>query len=90
MSIKNNIMLSCYKATYLVSKKQEAKLSLIEELKLKFHLSVCDVCKKFEIQTNAITSILVKKGKEYATLNGEISEERKISMQELINKALKN
>jgi len=90
MNIKNKLLLSCLKATYLVSKRQETKLSLIDEIKLSIHLTTCNLCKNFEIQTNAITNLLAKKSKEFASLSGELSEDRKSKMQELINKSLKN
>lgn len=34
-----------------MSKKEEGKLTLIEKTQLKFHLSLCDACTRFEKQT---------------------------------------
>ena len=34
-----------------MSKKEEEKLTLIEKTQLKFHLSLCDFCTRFEKQT---------------------------------------
>lgn len=48
------LMLSCKEATYLLSKKEENKLSWIEKIKLRSHLSICSLCKRFEQQTGFI------------------------------------
>ena len=46
--------ISCKKATYLISKKQESKLYIGESVQLFIHLFICDVCKLFKVQTNYI------------------------------------
>ena len=47
--------ISCKKATYLISKKQEqGSLAIGESLQLFIHLFICDVCKLFKIQTTYI------------------------------------
>jgi hypothetical protein len=50
----NLFMISCKKATYLLSKKEENKLSWLEKLKLRSHLTICSICRKFEQQTGFI------------------------------------
>jgi hypothetical protein len=53
--MKNWFNISCHKATYLISKKQEdCRISMVERLQLSIHLFICDVCKLFRIQTNYI------------------------------------
>ncbi len=47
-------MISCKKATYLVSKKEEKKLSWIERWQLRAHLAMCSLCRKFEMQSGFI------------------------------------
>ena len=47
-------MISCKEATFLTAKKEEAKLSFFERMKLKFHLSMCEYCKMFEKQSAEI------------------------------------
>jgi predicted anti-sigma-YlaC factor YlaD len=42
---------SCKKATWLVSKKEERKLTWLESVRLRSHLSICSLCRKFESQT---------------------------------------
>jgi predicted anti-sigma-YlaC factor YlaD len=45
------LMIPCKKATYLLSKKEEGKLSFLEKIQLKAHLSICSFCRLFEQQT---------------------------------------
>lgn len=49
--MKKYFMISCKEATYLVSLKEENKLSIIKSLKLKLHLAICILCKRFKLQT---------------------------------------
>lgn len=48
--LMKKMMINCREATFLMSKKEEGKLSLIGQLKLSVHTSMCAVCKKFEQQ----------------------------------------
>ena len=48
------LMISCKKATYLLSKKEENRLSWIERWQLRGLLSICSFCSKFEQQTGWI------------------------------------
>lgn len=45
------LILSCKKATWLISLKEEGKLSFIQRIQLRMHLAVCSMCKLFEKQT---------------------------------------
>jgi len=47
-------MIGCREATFLMAKKEEGKLSIIERIKLAIHSSMCAVCKNFEKQTGRI------------------------------------
>ena len=48
------LMISCKKATYLLSKKEENTLSWLEKIKLRGHITICSMCRKFEEQTGFI------------------------------------
>lgn len=50
----NLVMISCKQATYLLSKKEEKKLSWLEKLRLRGHMTICSLCRKFEEQTGFI------------------------------------
>ncbi len=49
-------MLNCKEATLLMAKKEEGKLSFIGKLQLSMHTSMCSFCRKFEQQTNQIST----------------------------------
>ncbi|GAC1398165.1 MAG: hypothetical protein NVSMB63_18410 [Sediminibacterium sp.] len=49
------LMISCKKATYLISKKEEGKLSWLEKVRLRGHLTICSLCRLFERQTGFIS-----------------------------------
>lgn len=51
MAIFQFIYLSCKRATFLISKKEDGKLAPLEKLQLKLHLTVCAFCTRFEKQT---------------------------------------
>ncbi len=85
MSIFNKIILSCQNATFLVSKKQETKLSFIEEIQLKAHLSICDMCTNFKIQTDALTTSFKKKNNTIVSQSSEeLSDDKKETIQKII------
>jgi hypothetical protein len=52
--LKYLVQITCKKATYLISKNEEHRLSLLEWVKLQFHLSICSLCKLFQKQTKLI------------------------------------
>jgi hypothetical protein len=52
--LKQLIHITCKKATYLISKKEENRLSIVEWTRLQFHLAICSFCKQFQKQTTII------------------------------------
>ena len=90
MGIVSSMFLSCQKASFLISKKQETKLSFVEEIRLKAHLSMCTMCTNFKIQTDVLTQNLKKKGTELSsTKTPDLSSEKKEDLQQLIMNKLK-
>lgn len=61
---------SCKKATYLVSKKEEGKLTWLESLRLRSHLSICSLCRRFEKQS-AFIGRMAKEAAQQLTLPAE-------------------
>lgn len=53
-------MISCKKATELLSKQMEEPLDQSEELSLKLHLFICECCVKFREQIRLISKALRK------------------------------
>ena len=43
-------MVSCKEASLLLSQAEDRRLSLLEQLKLRLHLSLCDACTRFSKQ----------------------------------------
>ena len=52
--MKQLIHITCKNATYFISKKEEHRLTILEWVKLQFHLSICSFCKLFQKQTKLI------------------------------------
>lgn len=50
--------MACREATLLMEKKQEHALTGYEKLQLKFHLAICDGCKRYNKQTALLHSVL--------------------------------
>lgn len=48
------LMVSCKKATFLLSKKEENKLSWLDGIRLKSHMLMCELCRRFEKQSEFI------------------------------------
>jgi hypothetical protein len=72
--------ISCKKATYLVSKKEEGKLNWIESIQLRSHMAICSLCRLFEQQSKFIS-------KQAKYLHGEasLSEDQKKKMEQALD-----
>jgi len=70
--------ISCKKATELVSKKEEGKISLSERYQLLRHMAVCYLCRFFVSQNNQI----LKSTSEYKNkgLDNKLSNSTKNAM----------
>jgi hypothetical protein len=56
--LMNILMLSCRKATELIEKDLYFKLSLIEKIQLRMHISMCDFCTRYKKQSGLLHNIL--------------------------------
>ncbi|MBI3502273.1 MAG: hypothetical protein HY063_10815 [Bacteroidetes bacterium] len=72
MKLIKSMMISCEKATFLMSKKEEGILTIGEYLILFFHLSMCKFCQLFEKQSAYIS----KQAKHFHS-TAELSAESK-------------
>ena len=52
------LMISCQDAAHLVSLKRERDLKISERFALWFHLLVCIVCKRFDLQIEIISKVV--------------------------------
>jgi len=80
------IVFNCKQATQLALKREERKLSIMESIRLSYHLFYCGPCRKFIKQSRLINRI----GKELAQTifnrpRFPLSEERKQSIQQQID-----
>jgi anti-sigma factor RsiW len=58
--LMNVLMLSCKKASALIDKKAETKLSIKENIQLHLHTSMCDACTAYMKQSKMISDALHK------------------------------
>lgn len=77
-------MNSCQQATYLISKKEEGKLTAGESLMLSVHLRICDLCRSFEKQTGLFAGIN-KQPLIVNQLSERVKERMKKDLQKLID-----
>lgn len=75
------IWLSCERATFLMSKKEEGKLTLKEKLQLKLHLRICDFCTRFQKQVRFFTTHAPD---THLHTHRNMSEEAKQALKELL------
>ncbi|KOY85669.1 hypothetical protein AD998_05450 [bacterium 336/3] len=69
------ILLTCKKATELVEKKQNKRISFKENIQLKLHLWICKACAVYEKQSKIIQSFLQKVTQK--NISEKLSEESK-------------
>lgn len=50
--------MNCKKATFLLSKREENKLTWLENVQINTHTAICHACKLFEKQTMLITCLV--------------------------------
>lgn len=58
---ENKIMISCKRATELISKEMEEELSFGEKCLLNIHLYICEFCEQFRKQLCVMREVLRKK-----------------------------
>lgn len=58
--LMNLLILSCKKASSLIVKRENFELTLIERMRLFFHLFMCDACSAFSSQSKMIHQVMEK------------------------------
>lgn len=79
---------SCEEATTLCTKSQYGRLSIVDQLKLNFHLFMCKRCGKFSKQNRILTKCLDEHMKHSKNGHDKLSESEKEVMLEGIKKEL--
>ncbi len=79
--MKKLFNITCKHTTYLISKKEDRKIRLIDRLKLQMHLGICSACKLFENQSWFI-KLNAKQSHEHitASLSSEAKEKIEIAL----------
>jgi hypothetical protein len=83
-------MISCKKATELISRSQDEELSPQEALSLKIHLFICECCAQFQKHTGILRQVLRrphKSGGEPLDPQHRISESLRKRIKDSIAKA---
>jgi predicted anti-sigma-YlaC factor YlaD len=75
-------IIPCKQATFLMSKREEHALTLVETVQLYIHLLVCEFCRRFLKQTKLIT-----KASKRVTSNEYLTSEEKQKMKDSLNLA---
>lgn len=88
MKTLKDILYNCNHATFLIEKKQITKLSRMETLELKIHLSVCSVCKIYERQSLLITGIVKKMIQNEGNRVFKLDDAFKLQLQRLIERKM--
>ncbi|MBC7587994.1 MAG: zf-HC2 domain-containing protein [Chitinophagaceae bacterium] len=77
--MKKLLNITCAIATLLVSKKEDGKLSFLEKIQLRLHLSICSFCRLFAKQ-----SFLIGNNAKHAHTTACLTNEQKEKIKELI------
>jgi len=86
-----NMMIACEKAAFLVSKRQDEKLTCKENFNLTIHLATCKFCSLYAKQINAISENIKEKKFTPGSPHQELTLDptRKKEMETLVNNKLK-
>lgn len=84
--MNSSLNITCKHASYLLSKKQETRLSVTDKLKLKMHLMVCSTCTLFSKQLQQMADLFSKKPTLFTTMNSE----RKQKIKQALQKEMEN
>ena len=79
------LRLSCEEATFLISKKQETKLTWRENTKLRFHVSVCEPCQRFAQQVVILDASISRFFKSSSNKSPQFSSQKKDDLEKMIN-----
>jgi len=85
----NFFMLSCKRATELMSKKEVINLTIIESVQLKMHTSMCKACSAYEKQSENIEKTLSKISRDKTIDKQELTLDFKKNLIEKIKKQKK-
>ena len=74
------MMIDCNKAGALIDQSDSEKISWLQKRKLKLHLKMCELCRKYDTDNKVLGKIIKLAGVRYS--NNCISEKEKQQMKE--------
>lgn len=83
--IMHYLFLSCLKATELIEKKLQFKLSFREKMQLEMHKMMCDACSIYEKQSGLIDEGIKKHSKDMPVIETDtekLKEQIKLKLQQ--------
>jgi len=83
MNYKKTLLIDCSEAAHCCDKKQYREASVLEKLKMLFHLAYCKRCRKYSSKNNHLTELIEKSNIKTCT------EDEKKLWQKVIKKELK-
>lgn len=87
-NLMNRMMISCEKATFLISKAEDEKLSCKEQYQLQVHLVGCKFCRRYRKEIHYIGKALDKVRHSTSILE-KLSPEKKQNLKETLEKEIK-
>ena len=90
MNMMRKLMISCDKATFLITKAQEGEISFIEKIDLELHLMACKFCKLFRKQSSFLSDNVEHLGKHpnESLPNSKLTDARKAAIQQALQEEL--
>ena len=82
MSEENSIKTACQKANHVCDKTQYKEATLVEKIKLSFHLIFCRVCRKYTTNNQKLTKVV--KDSKVECMNSKEKESLDINLTEAI------
>ena len=86
-NLMDRMMISCDKATYLISKGEEEKLSCTEKFHLQAHLMGCKFCRRYKKEIKYMSQA-IDKFKDSTIISSKLSMDKKKDIQENLNKEM--
>jgi hypothetical protein len=69
-----NFTITCKKAVEYISKKEEAKLSVLQRVQLWRHLAICSLCRRFAQQNRTMNDMFKMPGHQHRLTEHEKNE----------------
>lgn len=86
-NLMDRMMISCDKASYLISKSEEEKLSCREKYHLQVHLMGCKFCRRYKKEIRYMSQA-INSFKDSSAFSGKLSSDKKKDIQDNLDKEM--